>query len=158
MDLNITLVSELVVFLVFLIIVKKKIWPLFIEILNDRQREIEKGLEASKISQESLRQTHKKNKEMIAEVKQQCSDMIEAATKRADAIEEKAKEKAELLIQQAKKRIEDEKQQSQTLFLKEAKSHYSSILKQTLLKLYEKTENREQISSSLMNELSLESE
>lgn len=158
MELNMTLISEMVVFLVFLLIVQKKVWPLFIEILNDRQREIAKGLQASQISQEALKQTQRKNKEMIAQTKVQCAEMIEAAGKRADLIEEKAKEQAEVIVVQARKHIEEEKLQSEALFKKEAKAHYSSIVKQALLKLYETSERREQISSTLASELSVESE
>ena len=152
MDLNATLLSEIVVFGVFLVIVQKRIWPLFLEILEKRQEEITSGLAAAQKSKEALAEAKISATGLIDEAKQKSADLIDAANARASLIEREAKELAEKTLAQAKSQAEEESLKAQKKFLEEAKQHYASLVTKALGKIHQRPE-KESIASDLVNSL-----
>lgn len=156
MNLNVTLISELVVFGVFLLIVQKRIWPLFIDILEKRQQEISSGLAAAQQSKESLAKAQTESEEIIELSKKKGIQLVEAAQSRASAIEQGAKENADKILDQAKKSAQEQLVKAHKQFHQEAKEHYTSLVSKALGKVYKRAE-KSTIAQDLVESVKAES-
>lgn len=114
MDINITLIFQMVVFVLFIVFTMKYIWPNVINALEARQKTISDGLAAAEKGQRDLELAQVRVDEMIAEAKQQGALIVEQANQRAHhLIEEskhKAREQGEKIIELAHGQVEQEKQ------------------------------------------------
>lgn len=149
MNLNITLVSELAVFGVFLSIVKARIWPHFTDILEKRQLEISDGLAASAQAKESLEKARKESSDLIAQARHKGEDLLRLAQMRADKIEQEAREHAQKTLEISKRQATLEVSQIQEQFLSQAKSHYVELVSQALLQINQHPQ-KEEFSLSLI--------
>ena len=141
MNLNVTLISELVVFSVFLVIVQKRIWPLFVDILEKRQEEIASGLAAAQKSKEALSHAETQSDEIIEVSKKKGVKLVEAAQQRAATIEFEAKQAADKVLEQAKKSAEEMHDRTMKQFHQEAKEHYAQLVSAALGKVCEVPES-----------------
>ncbi len=113
MNLNATLLGELIAFAVFVLFCMKYVWPPLIGAIEARQQKIAEGLAASDRAEQDLRLAQDKVKQQLAEAKTQASALIDQAKKReAQIIEEaavKAQAEREKILAQAKAEIESER-------------------------------------------------
>lgn len=113
MNLNLTLIGELIAFTVFVLFCMKFVWPPLIGAIEARQQKIAEGLAASDRAEQDLRLAQDKVKQQLAEAKTQASALIDQAKKReAQIIEEaavKAQAEREKILVQAKAEIEAER-------------------------------------------------
>lgn len=113
MNLNLTLIGELIAFTVFVLFCMKYVWPPLIGAIEARQQKIAEGLAASDRAEQDLRLAQDKVKQQLAEAKTQASALIDQAKKReAQIIEEaavKAQAEREKILAQAKAEIESER-------------------------------------------------
>ena len=65
MDINATLLVEMVIFLLFFLLTKQYIWPPIIQVLDDRRATIEKGLRQADEAKAELAKAEKKAEETI---------------------------------------------------------------------------------------------
>ncbi len=112
MNLNATLLGQMITFLIFVGITMKWIWPLFKKILDERAKKIAEGLAAAEQGQRELEQADREMKTIISNAKVQAATVLERANKQAYDIVEDAKEQArkeaERLLIHAKLEIEQE--------------------------------------------------
>lgn len=113
MNINATLIGELIAFVVFVLFCMKYVWPPIIGAIEARQQKIAEGLAASDRAEQDLRLAQEKAKQQLIEAKAQASAVIDQAKKReAQIIEEaavKAQAEREKILAQAKAEVEAER-------------------------------------------------
>jgi F-type H+-transporting ATPase subunit b len=120
MNINFTLVSQAVAFLVFILFTAKFVWPPLMNAIEERRKTIAEGLAAASEGKASLEEAHKKvaaglalsrsdNQIRIAEAEKQGAALIEQAKKDAEAerarILAQAKAEAAQEMQRAKEQL-----------------------------------------------------
>lgn len=113
MNINATLIGELIAFLVFVLFCMKYVWPPIIGAIEARQQKIADGLAASDRAEQDLRLAQEKAKQQLVDAKAQASALIDQAKKReAQIIDEaamKAQAEREKILAQAKAEVEAER-------------------------------------------------
>jgi len=95
MNVNVTFISEMIAFVVFVIFCMKFVWPPIIGAIETRQKTIADGLAASDRAAKDLELAQEKATAQLKEAKAQAAEIIEAAKKREAQIVEEAAEKAQ---------------------------------------------------------------
>jgi F-type H+-transporting ATPase subunit b len=112
-NINATLIGELIAFLVFVLFCMKYVWPPIINAIETRQQKIADGLAATDRAEQDLRLAQEKAKQQLVEAKTQASALIDQAKKREQQIIEEAAVKAqaerEKILTQAKAEVEAER-------------------------------------------------
>jgi F-type H+-transporting ATPase subunit b len=111
MNLNATLLVQMLCFIAFVAVTMKYIWPPLNNILEKRRKEIADGLAAAEQGRKDLELAEHKSREIITEAKSHGAHIIEQANVRANRIIEDAKEKARDEGEYLKKLAEDEIEQ-----------------------------------------------
>ena len=113
MNINATLIGELIAFLVFVLFCMKYVWPPIIGAIETRQQKIADGLAASDRAEQDLRLAQEKAKQQLIDAKAQASVVIDQAKKREAQIIEEAAVKAqadrEKILAQAKAEVDAER-------------------------------------------------
>jgi F-type H+-transporting ATPase subunit b len=91
-NINLTLVTQMVVFAIVIWVVMKFIWPVILGAMNEREKKIASGLAAAEQGQKDL-----------SEAKSRADDVIKEARTRALAIESQARTQANQIIEEARK-------------------------------------------------------
>jgi F-type H+-transporting ATPase subunit b len=94
MNLNATLIGQIFAFAVFIWFCMKYVWPFLTKAMDERQKKIADGLEASNRAERDLKLAQEKATTQIREAKEQAADIIEQANKRASQIVDEAKGQA----------------------------------------------------------------
>jgi len=112
-NINATLIGELIAFLVFVIACMKWVWPPIIGAIETRQQKIADGLAASDRAEQDLRLAQENAKKQLIEAKAQGAALNDQAKKReAQIIEEaavKAQAEREKILTQAKAEVDAER-------------------------------------------------
>jgi len=95
MNINATLLAELIAFVVFVIFCMKYVWPPIIGAIEARQATIADGLAASDRAAKELELAQGKATAQLKDAKAQAAEIIEAAKKRDAQIVEEAAVKAQ---------------------------------------------------------------
>jgi F-type H+-transporting ATPase subunit b len=85
-NINLTLVGELIAFIVFVLFCMKKVWPPIISAIEERQKKIADGLEASERAEKDLELAQAKATEQLKDAKAQAAEIIEQAKKRGNQL------------------------------------------------------------------------
>jgi F-type H+-transporting ATPase subunit b len=91
-DITVTLIVQMLVFMIFVWVVMKFIWPIILGAMNEREKKIAAGLAAAEQGQKDL-----------SEAKSRADDVIKEARTRALAIEAQARTQANQIIEDARK-------------------------------------------------------
>ena len=102
MDINVTLIGQMITFLIFVALTMKFIWPPISKSLQERRQKIADGLAAAERGKHELEVAHHKAKEVIREAKAQASVIVEQANHRSHTIEEEARQEARSIIEKMK--------------------------------------------------------
>ncbi|MDI1351703.1 MAG: F0F1 ATP synthase subunit B [bacterium] len=94
MDINLTLVVQMLVFAAFVVFTMKLVWPPLAKALEERQDKIADGLSAAERGRKELELAQHRVKEELKHAKAQSVDIIDKANKRASQIIDEAKEAA----------------------------------------------------------------
>lgn len=112
MNINITLIGQMISFAVFVWICMKYIWPPLTAAMEERQNNMASGLQNAEKAEKELAAAQQKADETLGEAKQQAAELIEQANKRAnqliDEAKDQAREEGERLKQAAQSEIEQE--------------------------------------------------
>jgi len=123
MDVNATLIIQMVVFVAFIWVTVRFIWPPLTKALEARRATIANGLAAAEEGRKALELAEIKVKEQLNAAKAQVSHMIEQANQRANHIVEesktRAREEGERLLQLAKAEITQEYNTAKAQLLKQ---------------------------------------
>ena len=95
MNINATLIGELIAFVVFVIFCMKFVWPPIMAAIEARQATIADGLAASDRAAKELELAQGKATAQLKEAKAQAAEIIEAAKKRETQLVEEAAVKAQ---------------------------------------------------------------
>lgn len=95
MNINATLIGELIAFVVFVIFCMKYVWPPLMAAIEDRQKTIADGLAASDRAAKELELAQNKATAQLKEAKAQAAEIVDAAKKRETQMIEEAAEKAQ---------------------------------------------------------------
>ncbi|OUV99143.1 MAG: F0F1 ATP synthase subunit B [Betaproteobacteria bacterium TMED156] len=99
MNLNATLIAQLVVFFILAWFTMRFVWPPIMQAIDERTRKIAEGLEASEKSKEQLLLTENKVKQEMKLLNDKVQNRISDAEKRASIIIDEAKLKADIEAQ-----------------------------------------------------------
>ncbi len=112
MNINLTLIAQLISFAVFVWFTMKFVWPPIMKALEERKAKIADGLAAAERGQHEQELAEKKAAERLHEAKQQAAEIVAKAEKRANEIVDDAKTDArtegDRLVTAARAEIEQE--------------------------------------------------
>jgi F-type H+-transporting ATPase subunit b len=92
MNINLTLIGQLLAFVVFVWFTKKYVWTPIIAALNERKAKIADGLAAAERGQHEQELAKERAVEELKKAKAQAAEIINQANKRANEIVDEAKE------------------------------------------------------------------
>ena len=88
MNPNLTLVGQLIAFAFFVVFCMKYVWPPLMAAIEERQKKIADGLEASDRAEKDLELAQSNIAEQMKDAKAQAAEIIEQAKKRANQLVE----------------------------------------------------------------------
>lgn len=94
MNINWTLVGQIIAFVIFVLFCLKYVWPPLTNAMQERQKKIADGLDAANRAERDLKLAQEKATAQLREAKEQAAQIIEQANKRANQIIDEAKESA----------------------------------------------------------------
>jgi len=116
MNLNLSLLGQMITFIVFVVFTMKYVWPPLTKAMQDRQKKIADGLAAAEQGIRDLELAQRKTDELLDKAKHQAAHMLDEAGKRAAHMVDEAKEAAQVegqrLLEQARLEIEQEVRQA----------------------------------------------
>lgn len=115
MQLNITLLGQMITFIIFVLFTMKYVWPPITSAMRERQERIADGLAAAEKGKKELEQAQTKVSDILNEAKIQASQIVDSANKRAMLVVDEAKERARL---EAERIIEMSRQEAEKEFIK----------------------------------------
>jgi len=127
MDINATLIGQMITFAIFIVFTMKFVWPPLMKVLEERRKKIADGLAAAERGQHDLEVAHFKAKEIIHEAKAQASVIIEQANQRAHHIEEQAKLDARHAAERIKQAAELEIERDRLKILESVRQQVADV-------------------------------
>ena len=110
MNINLTLIGQLIAFAIFVWFCMKFVWPPITNAMDARQKKIAEGLDAAGRAERDLKLAQEKATQMLRDTKKTAAEMLDKANKTASEIVEEAKQTAraegERLIANAKTEID----------------------------------------------------
>ncbi len=117
MNLNATLIGQLIAFAIFVAFCMKFVWPPIIKAIEERQRSIANALASAEAARKEQADTKALVEQEITEAKMQAQQIIDLANKRRNEILEEAKAEAEAtkakIIEQGYAEVEAERKRVQ---------------------------------------------
>ena len=95
MNINLTLIGQLIAFAVFVLFCMRFVWPPITAAMAERQKKIADGLAAADRASHDLEIAQKQAVEHMTEAKREAAGIIDSANKRAAQLIEEAKAAAE---------------------------------------------------------------
>ncbi len=112
MSINLTMIGQLISFVMFVLFCMKFVWPPLTEIMRQRQKLIAEGLEKATAAEKQLEQANEAASVELEEAKKQSAELISQARNRANQLVEEAKmtarEEADRILQGAQAEIDQE--------------------------------------------------
>lgn len=94
MNLNATIVGQIIAFFLFVWFCQAYVWPPIVKALEERRKKIADGLEAASRAEHDLGLAQQRAAELLREAKEGSAGIIDQANKRANQIVDEAKDKA----------------------------------------------------------------
>lgn len=111
MNVNLTLIGQLISFAVFVWICFQYVWPPILAAMNEREQKIADGLQAATRAEKDLQLAQEKATSQLGDAKAEAANIVELANKRAAQIVDEAKEQAREEAERVKKAAEAEVEQ-----------------------------------------------
>ena len=93
MDINLTLIGQMIAMTVFVVFCMKFVWPPLLQAIEERQEKISEGLAAAEQGQERLEEAQQEADKIIAEARDQATAILDQAHSRANEIVAEGKAK-----------------------------------------------------------------
>lgn len=110
MNINLTLIVQMVVFILLIWFTMKVVWPMILTPMEERSRKIAMGLAAAEKGQQELSQAHSQSETIIREARERAIHIIDQAQHRANELIDQAKgvatQEGQRLITAAQQQIE----------------------------------------------------
>ncbi len=94
MNINLTLIGQMIAFVCFVLFCMKYVWPPILAAMAEREKKISEGLAAADRASRDLELAKEKAVERLKEAKHEAAGIIDAANKRSVQIVEEAKQAA----------------------------------------------------------------
>ncbi|MEZ5503034.1 MAG: F0F1 ATP synthase subunit B [Halioglobus sp.] len=91
MNINLTLIGQMIAFVCFVVFCMKYVWPPILAAMAERQKKIADGLAAADRASHDLELAQEKAVERLKEAKHEAAGIIDAANKRGTQLVEEAK-------------------------------------------------------------------
>lgn len=111
MNMNLTLVGQMIAFVCFVLFCMKYVWPPIIAAMQERAEKISDGLAAADRASHDLELAQEKAVERLKEAKAEAAAIVEAAHKRGNQMIDEAKEAALAEAERVKAAAESEIEQ-----------------------------------------------
>lgn len=112
MNINATLIGQLIAFAIFVAFCMKYVWPPIMQALEERKKKIADGLAAAERGRHEQELAEKRAQQVIHEAKDQASEIVSQAQRRGNEIVDEAKGTArtegERILSSARAEIEQE--------------------------------------------------
>ncbi|RMD69200.1 MAG: F0F1 ATP synthase subunit B [Gammaproteobacteria bacterium] len=116
MNINISLIGQIITFIILVWFVSRYLWGPLTQMMADRSRRIADGLAAAERGRHELERAEQRAKELLQKTKSEAAEIIALAQKRATDLVEEAKEQAKIegekMIEAARIEIEKETQRA----------------------------------------------
>lgn len=96
MDINATLIGQMIVFIILVWFMMKYVWPPLTQAMQERRQQIADGLAAAEKGHRELEQAAVKVQEAMNDAKGQAAHLLEQAQQRASHVIDEARDKARL--------------------------------------------------------------
>lgn len=93
MDINLTLIGQMIAMTVFVVFCMRFVWPPLLQAIEERQEKISEGLAAAEQGQERLESAQQEADKIIAEARDQATSILDQAHSRANEIVAEGKAK-----------------------------------------------------------------
>lgn len=104
MEINATLIGEVIAFLIMVSITVKFVWPPLINAIEERQRRIAEGLEAADRARKELAEANTRADDEVKKARAEAAVIIERANQQATQIVDKAR--ADALLEGARQKAQ----------------------------------------------------
>lgn len=94
MNINLTLIGQMLAFVAFVVFCMKYVWPPILAAMQEREQKISDGLAAADKASHDLDLAKEKAVERLKEAKTEAAGIVDAANRRASQIVDEAKEAA----------------------------------------------------------------
>ena len=94
MNINLTLIGQMIAFVCFVLFCMKYVWPPIVAAMAEREKKIADGLAAADRANHDLELAKEKAVERLKEAKEEASGIVDSAHKRANQIVDEAKQSA----------------------------------------------------------------
>ncbi len=94
MNINLTLIGQMIAFVCFVVFCMKYVWPPILAAMAERENKIAEGLAAADRASHDLELAQEKAVERLKEAKEEAAGIVDSANKRANQIVEEAKDAA----------------------------------------------------------------
>ena len=94
MNINLTLIGQMIAFICFVMFCMKYVWPPILAAMAEREKKIADGLAAADRASHDLELAKEKAVERLTEAKHEAASIIDSANKRGNQIVEEAKDAA----------------------------------------------------------------
>jgi F-type H+-transporting ATPase subunit b len=122
-NINLTLIVQMLVFIVLIWFTMKFVWPMILGPMEERSRKIADGLAAASKSQHELDEADKRSKEILREARDRAAQIVDMAGKRSNELVEEAKgtasSEAQRLVAQARDEVARESSRAREQLSKE---------------------------------------
>lgn len=112
MDINATLLGQMITFAIFVCFTLKFVWPMIQSSMDERKQKILKGLDAAKKGHEKLKEAKDKSDLCFKKTKKQCDTILVTAGKQAAKIVDNARTSALIerddIVKSGHKQVEQE--------------------------------------------------
>ena len=116
LDINGTLIADLIAFLILLAILARWVYPAIVRQAEARQRQIAADLEAAEKARAEAEERLKQAEQRLAATRQQAEQMLASANRSAEQtrqeLKDKGQEEARRIVEQARREIETARQQA----------------------------------------------
>lgn len=130
MNINLTMIGQLIMFAMFTWFCMKFVWPPIVAAMEERKKRIENGLIAAERGLSEHKEAQEKAQEMLEKSKSQASEIIANATKQASVVVKEAKNVASQEAQRIKTQAHGEIEQESKKVRNELKDQVSNLVMQ----------------------------
>ncbi|WP_445620350.1 F0F1 ATP synthase subunit B [Kushneria sp. Sum13] len=118
MNINMTLIGQMIAFAIFVWFCMKYVWPPITQALTERQQRIQEGLEEADRARAELHKANEQAEETLRESREEAARMLDKTRSRANQMIEEARTDAraegERMIANARSEIDSEIQQAKS--------------------------------------------
>tara|TARA_Y100000994_G_C15311289_1_gene283941 strand:- start:4 stop:480 length:477 start_codon:yes stop_codon:yes gene_type:complete len=153
MNLNATLLGQMIAFGLFVWFCWKFVWPPLLAAMEERAKKIEQGLKDSEASAKKIVEAEEESKKMLAKAKLEAKQIMDNAKTQSEKIVEESKSKAteekERIVGSAQAEIEKEVVNAKKSLEKDFSTNVMSAVKKIVSKEVSSSDHQQTIDKSL---------